>query len=536
MPIELSTDLQPMINLLLKEDREWDGDLAKQRNEILNKIRDMEGPKREDINNYILNWLDKKNPNQWQRSWAISALAQLGCQDGQDRVKNLMTPQGEPDPWTRYFALINGACFKPFPEAEILAAATSDPESLPKATAMRLLVAHGSLEYESGLLAMLQSQQNQNECWAAARALRTRTDLKMDLLPSDIEKDFISTLVEIAERKYIPWDTRWECIQTLISFSEKKIVTSHLAGMLVKDPDATIRRYCLDALIELNEKEEAKEALLKAVEDEDAAIQLKAARALKSMVGGEESIKRLVPEALKPEKDKDVMLDALRRIDKERAANALREALGHPDIQISKRASELLTDLGGQAAAQILLAQRTKALDLYTSLLSNADTEVRQHFGQLMSQARWAFWISMGMHVVIFVIGVVALMGSLILALNGGEKSVSTWAAGAVGVASLLLTSFYKNPLQNVRGSLNALMQVDVVFLGYVRQINQIDATFKHLFLEPQGFGTPQMKEIVVEIQNTVSLVLEEIKKYITDKPEVQKQEVQKQEKQQSGA
>jgi HEAT repeat protein len=523
MSIELSNDLQPMINLLLKEDKEWDGNLAKQRNDILSKIRDMEEPKREDINNYILNWLDRKKPNQWQRSWAISALAQLGCQDGQDRVKKLMSPHGEPDPWTRYFALINGANFKPFPETEIIAAAESDPEALPKATAMRLLVVHGLLEYEDGLLAMLQNQQSQDEWWAAARALRTRTDLKMEPLPSDIEKDFIPVLVEIAADKYTPWDTRWECIQTLTSFLEKKIVTAHLAELLMKDPDPTIRRYCLDGLIDLKEKEAAKEALLKAVEDEDAAIQLKAARALKSMVGGEESIKRLVPEALKPEKDKEVMLDALRRIDRERAANALREAQGNPDIQISKRANELLTDLGGQTAAQILLSERTKALDLYTNLLANADTEVREHFGQLMSQARWAFWISMGMHVVIFVIGVVALLGSLILALNGGEKSITTWAAGAVGVASLLLTSFYKNPLQNVRGSLNALMQVDVVFLGYVRQINQIDATFKHLFLEPKGFGTNQMQETVVEIQKTVSLVLEEIKKYIVEKQEVHK-------------
>lgn len=521
MPNELSPDVQPLISLLLKEDKERDGDLTQRRNETLIKIRDMEPPQREEINNYILTFLDKKNPNPWQRSWAISALAQLGCPDGQDRVKKHMSCTVEDFAWTRYFALINGANFDPFPETEIKAVADQDPDLLPRAIAMRLLVVKDFLKYENDLLDMLHNEKNPNERWAAARALRTRTDLKMQPLPSEIEKDFIPELAEIAGRKNISWETRWECIQSLVSFSEKKIAAAPLAELLTKDPDSTIRRYCLDALVTLKEKDEAREALLKAVEDEDVAIQWKAARALRDMIGPEESIKRLVPEALKPEKDKEMMLDALRRIDKGLAANALREALANPDTQVSQRANELLTDLGGQAAAQILLAERTKALDLYTNILTSADSEVRQHFNQLMSQATSAFWISMAMHTVIFLIGVAALTGSLMLAFNGGENSVTTWAAGTVGVASLLITTFYKNPLQNMRASLNALMQVDVVFLGYVRQINQIDATFKHIFLGNQGFGTKEMQETVVEIDNTVKHVLEEIEKYIMEKPEV---------------
>jgi hypothetical protein len=302
-----------------------------------------------------------------------------------------------------------------------------------------------------------------------------------------------------------------------------------------EEQDAMIRRYFLGALIELKEGREAQKALIKSLEDSDAEIRVQAANAMKNMIGVEESVKLLVPLVFEPErKDASYLLDAMRLIDKGKAANLLREEMNSPNARTSRRASELLIDLGGEAAAQILLNERTKALDRYTRILTSADYEVRQHFNQLMSQATSAFWISMAMHTVIFLFGVAALTGSLMLAFNGGEKSIATWAAGGVGVAGVLLTTFYKNPLQNMRASLNALMQVNVVFLGYVRQINQIDATFKHLFLEPQGFGTTQMKEIVVEIQNTVIRALEEIKKYIMEKPDIQKQEMKKQKAEES--
>ncbi len=138
-----------------------------------------------------------------------------------------------------------------------------------------------------------------------------------------------------------------------------------------------------------------------------------------------------------------------------------------------------------------------------------------------MSQAKFAFWLSLGMHIIVFMIGVWVLIVSLSLVMDGGPDALSTWiGVGGVGASALviLLSAFYRSPLQNVRGSLNALMQVDVVFLGYVRQINQIDATFKHMFLDARDFGTQQMKTTVAEIQSTVTAILEEIQKHIQNK------------------
>jgi hypothetical protein len=275
-------------------------------------------------------------------------------------------------------------------------------------------------------------------------------------------------------------------------------------------------------LSDLNQPDESQSALLKAIEDtNDAQIRLDAVSALTKMIGVEKSIKLLLPLALQREKDTALLVDALRHIDPDLAAKEIREALSNPDVNVSTRAYQLLTMLGGQAATQILLSERAKALDRYTNILSDADKDVRNHFKELMSQAKVSFWLGLAMHVIVFGIGVWLLIASLSLAFRDGLDALSTWigvgGAGA-GAVAIMLSAFYRNPLRNVRGSLNALMQVDIIFLGYVRQINQIDATFKHMFLDARDFGTKQMQQTVAEIQTSVKEILEQIQKHILNK------------------
>jgi hypothetical protein len=337
-----------------------------------------------------------------------------------------------------------------------------------------------------------------------------------------IEGQFIRPLVDIASDPNIYLDTRWEAIQALASFQQRKsIVAGELGNLLIKDKNPTLRRFYLEALMKLGQPSESQSALLTAIEDADAQIRLDAANALKEMLGEEKSIRLLLPRALERDKDTALLVDALRHIDSNLAAKEIRDALSNPDAKVSARANQLLTELGGQAAAQILMNERAKALDNYTHILNDADKDVRDHFKELMSQAKFAFWLSLMMHVVVFGIGVWMLIASLSLALSQGLSIVSVWlGVGGAGASALviLLSAFYSSPLKNVRTSLNALMQVDVVFLGYVRQINQIDATFKHMFLDAGDFGTEQMKVTVAEIQTTVKGILEEIQKHIQSK------------------
>lgn len=512
MTVQLKPETQNLVDTLL-----YDKDKAK-RNEALGLIITL--PDKDQVEKFVLDRLVSEK-DRWRRTWSLSVLAQIGLADGIKEVLEHTTEQREPDPWARHFALVNAANFDPFPKAEI-DRATKDSDVLPKATAFRLLLADGQDQYADELLKMLQDVNLSDARWAAARALRNRTDVKMKPLRDHMEGQFISSLVDIASDPNVYLDTRWEAIQALSSFLKRRgVVTSHIGDLFKKEEDPTLRRFYVEALVKLDQPNEAQGALLVALEDSDAQIRLDAANALKKMLGAERSIKLLLPQALGRDKDTALLVDALRHIDPELAAKEIRDALSNPDVMVSTRANHLLTELGGQAAAQILMNERTKALDNYTQILNDADKDVRDHFKELMSQAKFAFWLSLTMHIVVFIIGVWLLIASLSLALHGGLDMVSTWigvsGAGASALV-ILLSAFYRSPLLNVRNSLNALMQVDVVFLGYVRQINQIDATFKHMFLDAKDFGTQQMKETVAEIQSTVTGILGEIQKHIQGK------------------
>ena len=79
----------------------------------------------------------------------------------------------------------------------------------------------------------------------------------------------------------------------------------------------------------------------------------------------------------------------------------------------------------------------------------------------------------------------------------------------------MLLALFYRDPLKNIHQSVSNLLKVNVVFTGYMRQINQIDASFKQLFLSAGGFGTVDMKQTVDQIQDSVKETMEGVKAYL---------------------
>ena len=58
-------------------------------------------------------------------------------------------------------------------------------------------------------------------------------------------------------------------------------------------------------------------------------------------------------------------------------------------------------------------------------------------------------------------------------------------------------------------------MNINVIFLGFLRRLNQIDATFKHAYIESRDFGTTQMHETVQEIEEAVTQALNMARSYL---------------------
>lgn len=404
--------------------------------------------------------------------------------------------------------------------------ALKDDSTRVKATALRLLiesgfgseVENGSGQDYTGQLIDMAKNGNVSERWAAFKALRNESGHQP--LPEEAEKELIKVMVERLQEDSEWRDIRYQAALALGDVEFRKLEAANaLSETLKRNPPVSIRRNCIESLAQLNRKE-AKDALLQALNDNDIEIRLRAAEALKKILNKTEAINFIIEDMLRQKQAPQGYIDALRYIDGEKAAEVLTNQLltSHPDV--AKLAAEALTGLGGAEAIRTLQAQREQALQTYTTLLGDADKQIMRQFHTLMRNARLAFRVSMWMHGLTFAIGLLLLLASLYLAIRppAGEFDLArTFGLGAGGGIVTLLTLFYKDPLKNIGHSVNRLVKVNVVFLGYVRQINQIDATFKHMFLSPTGFGTDQMKSTVEQIQTSVSKTLVEVKTYLIE-------------------
>jgi HEAT repeat protein len=503
---KLSEESQALVDKVL------DGDVE-ERKQILAVLPAL--PDKESVASFLVEHLPKEGDG-WARAWSISALAAINTPDTVDAVAARLDPKVEEFEWARYWAAVGLAKMQPPDLEKQLKRRLKDPHTLMRAVALRLLIENGFEDgYVDQLSAMALNSPEWEARWTACKVLRREAGHQP--FREGIENKFIPVLVDRLHDDRELMDVRYQAALALGGMVHKwQEAVDALGEALKKDLADWARRSCVDGLAQIG-RPETKEHLLFALRDRDAEIRVRAASALKGALGASAAVSFIAEKMLDLEDPPSEYFDALRQIDSKEAANVLADHLLHPDSQIATRASRALTKLGGEEAVRTLQAQRTKALDTYTKLLGDADQQVMKQFNRLMEQAQRGFLLSLSMHAIIFGIGVVVLVVSLYVALSQGFETFERYVGVGTAVGSLgtLLLLFYKDPLKNIQGSVTGLVKVNVVFLGYVRQINQIDATFKQLFLASAGFGVDQMKQTVEQIQDSVRKTMEEVKSYL---------------------
>jgi HEAT repeat protein len=251
---------------------------------------------------------------------------------------------------------------------------------------------------------------------------------------------------------------------------------------------------------------------------EDDAKRYEKAKASARVEASRRVVEELVRERADPEKEVPLLVDALREIDPpeaEAAALALREYMDNEDVSVRQQAEYALKLVGGERAVQTLLQQKSEVLNAYNKLLAKADEPIQDLFQETMRQAQHSFSISQGMSITIFVVGLIALLAGLFVAFTAGQVGIQfVFGAGtsAVAVIAVLLDMFFRDPHKRVQEATSMLLRTKVIFLGYVRQIHQIDATFKHEFIEGgREFGAENVQQTIKQIdeviQNTMAVL-----------------------------
>ncbi|RKG64731.1 HEAT repeat domain-containing protein [Corallococcus sp. CA054B] len=269
----------------------------------------------------------------------------------------------------------------------------------------------------------------------------------------------------------------------------------------------TRRREAIHSLGRLGSRS-AVETLLPDLTDSNPSIAQAAAVSLKKILGVENTVSRILEEMLAA-KARNQLLGPLAR----QYANALR-AMGEPeenleqqvvrrlesamaaDVETQEVSRLLLLELGGSEAYQTLRAL-VGAMQDYQNVLSRSEQAVSAQFEKTLKEARVGFWTTLGMALVVFMFGVILLGGTAVLAMRGGLKDVGAWAgiaSGGIGLLGILYGFFVTKPRVLVNQSVDHMLRLKLIFLGYMHQLSQIMQLFTRHVLQDKAMSAQDLQ------------------------------------------
>jgi len=179
----------------------------------------------------------------------------------------------------------------------------------------------------------------------------------------------------------------------------------------------------------------------------------------------------------------------------------------------------------------------------YASILKSADKEVMDQFQKATRNIQSMVWVSVVMGVIVFI----AAIGAIIFGVNetlqqdlekdailfeieemvqqnlekdaiiSGVEDALQQDSNHIGVSIavigliVLLIILFRNPLKGVQRSLSNLTKTQIIFHGYVRQVIQIDTTYKQTIFSDEPIDLKEMLKAIYNIQEAVEQSVDEV-------------------------
>jgi hypothetical protein len=344
------------------------------------------------------------------------------------------------------------------------------------------------------------SEERFGEYWPALRALRALREFPLPDLADDI-------ILIIRMHPYL--EHRAQAIQALGAYTDNLAVVRELGLIVRTSPDSDLRLKAVRSLARLRHPE-SQEDLVQALDDENGEVRIQASEALKSLLKGD-AVAAIAQHALREgigEESLAHLVDALRRIDRDRSTEELSKELSGEDRRRAQVAERILLELGGWAAVQ-RLGTRRNTLEALDRLLAQSEEAMRDTFQDTIRQARRNFYFAMGVNVLVVLVGLSLIVLAMMQLMQKPEKLEDWIVPGAGGVFGVIINMAFNNPRRNAREDLSSLMNVNVIFYGFLSRLKEIDATFKHVYMESVSFGTEEMDKTVEQIHRAVTEALD---------------------------
>jgi hypothetical protein len=453
------------------------------------------------------------------KSWACTTLEFIGGSRAYGCLEDAFFKSNKGDRLTRHFALKGMKNLAGASEKEDLLnhckSVADDEKEMPL---LRLGASSVLFEgkrdpdkrYEKFLTDYLTNIEN-NE-WRVARP----ADLKVfrDFPTPSLQQN----LCRIAENEDAYLESRQRALEALGGLdSSSKKGTIKTLGMVLTDQrnDRSLRLGAAQSLLSLRGVEASQELLDAIMGDDDAEVRKQATSVLKETHDGSEAVRMIIDRAMQTTAGsaaRSQLIEAIRMIDKDRATSTdvLMKAMMEKDVDKAKVAEEILTEIGGWRAFQSL-AQRNKLIQKTDDLFVRTENDLYGLYNRTITRAEFNFKFAMYVNAIVVCVGIV-LIGFGVIQLVSNPGNFADWAGpSGGGLFMFIVTKYLDNPRRNGREDLGVLIMSNIIFLGFLRKLSEIDATFKYMYLEKMDFTVGDVEATVKQIEAATKTTLEEM-------------------------
>lgn len=458
------------------------------------------------------------------RCWLLSALGRL-CGDDPEAgatVRRHLGAAYEPYYWARFWAFEGLIASNP-PDLQALARGIEKREGeaeVVRNLATAVLASRGDAEplrkIQEDLNVEPKTPQEHRALWATLRALRVVPIANINIV------NRMCALVGKGAYEDVTYDAIIALGKLKPGTRQAENAAHALAQYLTRFRWPMYQAMRARALFSLGNLrvERSAPVLVEELSDDSPAITYEAARALEKVLGVRMAVPRVIEAATKAGRGQlDKYASALRWMNRARVVEELEAAMlsGADDQQEIARG--LLSEIGGLQALQKLRA-RTVAINQYMSVLEEAEKKIRELFEASLREARSGFKLATLMDVTVFTVGIGLIVASAVMALRSGGgldqwagvSPATTVSTGALGVLGVLYGILIAKPREKIQESIDNLMQLKVVFLGYLRQLHQTDQAYTRRMLENEPLDADEVRRFADMVNTIMTAAVQELR------------------------
>lgn len=443
------------------------------------------------------------------RCGLLSALGRLEDDDAEaaEYLRRNLAAEVEPNRWARYWTLeglIEGGADDIESIAERLV--EEEHDRFPRLLAHAVLAA----KKQQDSIQALEQALGGEECDAALRALRVKpVQHVVAILCTILSSSCISVTTHDAIVAVSNIPATWP-----EAADARRALRDCVLACRRHPWGDSFRRKAIFALGRLQAKEIVP-LLVEELADQDPSIVCEASRALQRVVGTQKAAARIVEAAIEHDESGIALFAAaLRWLDAPgQVVQALERLALAKDPKQEGIVKRLLVEMGGAAAFNTVQA-RQDIVKTHAEALQKSDTQITALFESVLQGARTGYRIALGMDITVFLIGVAFLILCFVLVLLGKETLPALVAAGG-GVLAVIYSLLIGNPRKRLVEAVNHLMGLQVLFLGYLRQVHHFDQIFTRHLLEDVR---PSL-EIAEQYSRLISQVMDRARSSLSTSP-----------------